>query len=65
MSNFTRTAIKRPPKDTPIEWIAPEGTLISGKWAGGAVWFPENSNMHIYYTPEFWRLAEQTAERKP
>jgi len=56
-ADYTLTSAARPPKDVPIEWIAPFGTVVRGKYAGGAVWFPEGSDMYVYYTPTYWRLA--------
>ena len=52
---YTQTAHELPPKDVPIEWISPGGSVVRGKFAGGAVWFPEGSSMYVYYTPVFWR----------
>jgi hypothetical protein len=54
---FTPVAEQLPPKDAPIEWITPSGQIVRGRWAGGACWFPEGSNMYVYYTPISWRLA--------
>ena len=56
MSDYTSVRDAMPPKDTPIEWITPGGRVERGKWAGGAVWFPEGSSMYVYYTPALWRL---------
>jgi hypothetical protein len=55
--SYTPTADARPPKNVPIEWIAPDGRVQRGHYHGGAVWFPEGSGVYIYYTPTFWRLA--------
>lgn len=58
MNDFTRTDRQLPPKNTPIEWIAPDGSIVKGKYAGGIIWLLEGSSVYIYYTPEFWRLSE-------
>lgn len=39
----------------PLEWITPSGEVVRGTFAGGLVWFPEGSDMYVYYTPTFWR----------
>lgn len=55
---FTRLEDASHPQGVPIEWITPSGQIERGKWAGGAVWFPEGSTMYVYYIPLSWRLAE-------
>jgi hypothetical protein len=57
MTDYTPIAREMPPKDTPIEWIAPCGRIVRGRYAGGAIWFPEGSPMYVYYTPTYWRRA--------
>jgi hypothetical protein len=55
--DFTPTEAAMPPKDAQIEWVAPDGQVVAGKWLGGAVWMPSGSKMYVYYRPAFWRLA--------
>lgn len=56
--DYTMTNLELPPTGMPLEWITPSGEIVRGKFAGGAVWFPEGSNMYVYYTPVFWRLMK-------
>ena len=56
-STWTRTDTALPAIGRLIEWISPGGIQSRGKFHGGAVWFPEGSNMYVYYRPEFWRYV--------
>lgn len=55
--NYTRLTTNYPPRNVPIEWITPSGEAVRGKWLGGMIWMPENSDMYVYYTPLSWRLV--------
>lgn len=48
-----------PRKDSSVEWIAPSGEVVRGKYLGGVVWMPEGSEAYVYYVPVFWRYLEQ------
>jgi hypothetical protein len=56
MGNYTRTERALPPRGVPIEWIAPSGERVEGKFLGGMIWMPFGSGLYGYYTPPFWRL---------
>lgn len=58
MDNYTSTEKELPPKNRPLEWITPSGEVVYGKFAGGAVWFPEGSSMYVYYQPTYWRIRQ-------
>lgn len=50
---------RKPERGSAVDWIAPDGrVVIGGRYHGGVVWFPPNSEMYIYYTPTFWRYSQ-------
>jgi hypothetical protein len=53
--HYTPTSEALPPKGYRVEWISPSGTVVRGRYEGGAVWYPEGSSVYVYYTPVFWR----------
>jgi len=65
-NQFTSVSVAMPPKGALIEWITPSGQIERGRWEGGAVWFPEGSDMYVYYKPLSWRLAQSlTPQENP
>ena len=52
-NGWTPTAEQLPPRGVLLEWITRDGRQMRGTYAG--VWFPEGSNMYVYYVPTFWR----------
>lgn len=53
--NWTPYAQERPRRDSLVEWITPSGQVVKGRYQGGLVWYPEGSEMYVYYTPTYWR----------
>ena len=58
---WTPTARERPPRDAKVDWITSTGQVVrGGTYAGGLIWLlPTPSTMHVYYTPQFWRLHHE------
>lgn len=54
---WTPTDLEKPPMNAAVEWIAPNGDQMRGKFCG--VWIPDGSPMYVYYTPVFWRLVKE------
>lgn len=53
----------RPRPGQRVDWIAPSGEQVDGgSYQGGAVWYPPDSPVCVYYTPAFWRPAEGTPD---
>lgn len=48
---------EKPERDRNVEWIAPDGRQVRGKFLGGCIWMPDGSNTYVYYTPVFWRYV--------
>lgn len=59
---WTETRLRLPDRGQAVEWISPGGFQERGKFAGGLVWFPDGSDMYVYYTPLWW-LPVQEGQR--
>ena len=56
-------AQKLPEHGQKIDWIAPDGTEVTGGQFLGVWMLPEG--MYVYYTPAFWRPhQEMTVSRR-
>lgn len=64
-ARYTPIADGVPKKGARVEWISPSGLVVRGSYEGGAVWFPERSDMYVYYTPAFWRPLLHNQGSKP
>lgn len=56
-NEWIRTDREPPRPNSDVIWLTPSGEEVSGRYAGGVVWYPEGSTMYIYYTLVFWRYA--------
>lgn len=58
-----RSVVSDPPPEREVVEVANNGgaTLLLDR---GLWWFPDHS-MYVYYSPEWWRPAPQTASKGP
>lgn len=59
IAGWTNPQHKLPERGQKVDWISPGGEQVNGgTFEGGAIWFPPESTMYVYYTPAFWRPAK-------
>lgn len=58
MGEWTRTADEEPPDGAVVETLSSNGQQQQLK-RQGRLWFFPDGSMYVYYTPEYWRPAQE------
>ncbi len=56
-SSWFGVKFSKPPENTKIDWMEPDGHVVYSGRVKGKLWFLPDG-MYIYYEPSFWRYAQ-------